>query len=91
MNVRLLEIETPVPTPGDYEIRICLDLDGQARRFTIVARPRRLAGEETILLSGSRELEDCFRQEQVVLHRLYRLVGEELRGREVIMPQQVAA
>lgn len=91
MNVRLLAIEAPQEQTGSFEVRIQLNIDGALSWHTIHARPERLGRFDTALLSGSTALEDVFRSEQVTLQRIYKVVGEELRGRHVRVPQLIAA
>lgn len=90
MNVRLLAIEVPATPTGSFEVRIQLNIDGTVDWHTIQARPERLGRFDATLLSGSMALEDIFRSEQVTLHRIYKVVGEELRGRSVRVPQLIA-
>ena len=83
MKVRLLKIETPAEHPPEYDVRVDLDLDGVASSHTIHVRPLGLKGYDAKLLSASNELQEVFSQEQRTLHRLCRLVGEELKGHPV--------
>lgn len=91
MNVRLIAIEAPPKQPGSFEVRIQLNIDGVLSWHTIQARPERLGRFDATLLSGSTLLEDIFQSEQVTLHRIYKVVGEELHGRNVRVPQLIAA
>ncbi len=95
MKLRLLEIDV-LAVPGKarsspVDVRIRLDLDGKARWFTMTVRPRVLRGFDASLVVASEELQDVLRLEQNALHRICKLVGREVRGRTVRLPQQVAA
>lgn len=95
MNVRLLRIDASERSitqgDGSFDVRVLVDLDGEQSWQTLRACPRVLAGFNTTLLSASEALQDLFQQDQVTLHRICKLVGEELRGRSVRVPQLIAA
>ena len=95
MNVRLLRIESPNrgATSGEecFEVRLLIEVDGAHAWHSLSARPRLLAGFDATLLVASEALQNLFQDEQVALHRICKLVGDELRGRDVRVPQQIAA
>ena len=94
MDIKLLQIEGRAPVPkedSDFEVRVCLAIDGIDEWHTIHVRPRVLAGLDASLLVASEALQGRLRHEQYALHRICRLVGRELRGRDVRLPQYVAA
>lgn len=92
MDVKLLEIERP-PRPASPAtvVRILLLVDGQQDWYEIGIEPMDLKTTATALLVPSEPLEDAFRYEQYALHRLLRVVGQDLRGVAVKLPQQIAA
>lgn len=94
MNVRLLRIESGsqnAASGGTFEVRVLVEIDGVPAWHVLHATPRILAGVEATLIGASDALQRLFQHEQVSLHRICKLVGEELRGRDVRMPQQIAA
>ena len=54
-------------------------------------RLRGIAGFDASLLVASEELQALFQDQQPALYRLCKLVGEELRGTPVRVPQAIAA
>ncbi len=93
MDVKLVAIEAPVTPPeaGSFIVRIQLSVDHRDGWYEITARPGLLADFDATLLVPGLDLEAVFRQDQYALHRICRLVGEELRGVAVMLPQRIAA
>ena len=95
MNVRLLSIESPeqgtISGRESFDVRVLVEVDGARAWHTLTARPLLLAGFDAKLLVASEALQNVFQDEQVALHRICKLVGDELRGRDVRVPQQIAA
>ena len=94
MDLKLLRIDTQhhdLHEAGAFDVRVLLAVDGQEEWHTISVRPRVLATLDASLLMASEALQDRLRIEQYALHRICRLVGQELRGRSVRLPQYVAA
>jgi hypothetical protein len=93
MNVRLLRIEGPPEQPltGAETVRVEVEIDDQPRWYDIRVRPKIHSGLDIGLLVPGEALESTFRHEQSALHRILRLVGQELRGRRVSLPQYIAA
>lgn len=97
MNVRLLEIDSGgrvLAVGADsspFTVHLLIAVDGDAEWYDVEARPNVLPAFDASLLVPSSQLEDRFRHEQYALHRICRLVGHELRGRTVKLPQQIAA
>ena len=94
MDVKLLRIDTHdhhLDEGGEFEVGVLLSIDGEEEWHAIRVRPRVLAGFDASLLMPSDALQDHLRLEQYALHRICRLVGKELRGRTVRLPQYVAA
>lgn len=96
-SVRLLDIERGSAQSESgaqeacFDAFVVLDVDGQRLRHRITVSPRKIAGFDATLLVASEELQALFRTEQRTLHRLCKLVGEELRGLPVRVPQAIAA
>ena len=97
MNVKVLKIDiTRTSAARDdasarIDVRVLLDLDGTTQWHAITVRPRVLRGFDASLIVASDDLQDVLRAEQNALHRICKLVGREVRGRTVRLPQQVAA
>jgi hypothetical protein len=94
MDVKLLHIDTQQHRLDEgeaFEVRVLLAIEGEEQWHAIRVRPRVLAGFDASLLVPSEALEDRLRTEQYALHRICRLVGQELRGRSARLPQYVAA
>lgn len=95
--VRLLAIEHQQVLPAeagsssDYDVRVLVDVEGQQSWHKIRVQPRIIGGYDANLLVASQELLDLFRDQQTTVHRICKLVGEELRGAAVRVPQQIAA
>lgn len=98
MEVKLLRIDAAnramVPNENScdpFVVRVELWIDGERSWHEISVRPNFLSGVDASLLIASEELQDVFRLEQFALHRICHLVGSELRGGNVRLPQQIAA
>lgn len=95
MNIRLLRIKLSnqgnANSIGSFEVPVLIEIDGTQVWHTLRARPQVLAGFNTTLISTSDALQNLFQRDQVTLHRICKLVGDELRGRNVRVPQQIAA
>lgn len=94
MTVKLLRIAEPAPaqkTGADIEVAVLIEIDGAAEWHHICVKPNVLPGFDAGLLVASTELTDRLRQEQYALHAICKLVGREIRGQSIPLPQQVAA
>lgn len=91
MDVRLVAIHAASDQPGEGLVRIELDLDGCRIEGEIQVVASVIPGLGADMLVPSEELNDLFRHELQTLHRVCRLVSEELAGRPVPLPQRVAA
>lgn len=94
MNVRLLRIDAPATPPDSrtrFDVRLLLEIDGVQGWHVLQARAHALGDIDATLLEASEALDDTFQHEQITLHRLCKLVGDALRGREVRVPLQIAA
>lgn len=96
-SVRLLEIEraADLNLPGgqheDSDVTVLIDVDGLRLKHRITVRPKTIAGFDASLLVASEELQALFQDDQATLYRLCKLVGEQLRGLPVRVPQAIAA
>jgi hypothetical protein len=97
VNVKVLEIDGAQASalrdggPAPFEVRVLLDLDGATQWHTITVRPRVLRGLDASLVVASDALQEALRFEQNALHRICKLVGRDVRGGAVRLPQEVAA
>lgn len=94
MDVKLLQIDTTGDRPTDaseFDVRVLVEIDGHSSWYGIGVRPNILAGFDASLLVPREELEEALRHEQYALHRICKLIGRELRGKTVRVPQQIAA
>lgn len=94
MSVRLLAIERDpgdADPAGDFVVRVLIEVNLQRSWQQITVRPKVVAGFDASLLTASEELQALFQEQQATLYRLYKLVGEELRGSPVRVPQAIAA
>lgn len=93
MDVKLVNIEahTNQAAPnGDYPVSVVLDISGRQERFSIIAHVN-MPFEGATLLEPDERLSDRFRLEQFALGRICRIVGRQIEGQEVPLPQLVAA
>lgn len=96
-SVRLLAIERLAQNgpsggqAGDFDVQVHIEVAGRPVRHRITVRPRMIAGFDASLLIASEELQAEFQEDQATLYRLCKLVGEQLRGLPVRVPQAVAA
>ena len=95
MKVKLIRIDTaghelPSAT-GSFDVRVLVEVDGEPEWHVIHVKPRALPGFDASLLAASAEFQARLKLEQYALHRICKLVGQELRGRSVRLPQQIAA
>ena len=90
-SVRLLAIEHPQVSSSDYDVRVLVEVDGRHAWHQLTVRPQVIAGFDASLIAASDELQSLFQDQQSTIHRICKLVGDELRGRQVRMPQQIAA
>lgn len=95
MKVKLIRIDTAghelASATGSFDVRVLVEVDGAPEWHSIHVKPRALPGFDASLLAASEEFQVRLKLEQYALHRICKLVGRELRGRSVRLPQQIAA
>jgi hypothetical protein len=94
MNIRLVQIDTGGARADEverFEVRVLLEVDGAQEWHQVSVRPNALPEFDAGLIAASDALQERLRYEQYALHSICRLVGQELRGQPVRLPQQVAA
>lgn len=92
MNVKLLRIEAPSVAAGaDVEVQVWIEIDGVAECFQLHVEPNILPGWDASLVVAGEALRNRLRHDQLALHRICRLVGRDVHGQAVHLPQLIAA
>ncbi len=93
MDVKLVNIEAHTDHAGpngNYPVSVVLDISGRQEQFGIIVHVN-TPFEGASLLEPDERLSDRFRLEQFALGRICRIVGRQLEGQDVQLPQLVAA
>jgi len=68
-----------------------LEVDGVAADHQLTVVSSVVSGSDAVLLVASDALQDLFKGSLVSLHRICKLVGQELQGQPIHLPQRIAA
>ncbi len=95
MDVKLVEIDShsrDSSAPASrFFVRVTIEIDGSPEEHEIEVIPNALPGVGVGMLVPSERLSARFQTEQYALHRICKIVGRDLHGQGVHLPQQIAA